>query len=514
MGSMPLANGSAPMGGKRPFRVIIVGCGVGGLAFSHAFQKAGIDHVVLEKGIIAPPWGASISMWAHGARILQQIDCLEALEAACLPLKNMIARSKDGKAFAEDTFFDMMVERNGYNCTTFERRTFLQIIHDQLPDKSFIKTGKRVTNVIDTDDGVRVEIQDGTVEEGDIVIGCDGVHSAVRELMWKNANATIPNFISAKEKTSLVTTYTALIGVSKTIPGLGIQDMTWVHNDKLSFLFNTQPDQTYFFVHFKLPQQRSWPHVPKFTQEDADKAAASVADHPVSDSLVFGEIWKNRIRGTLISLEEGVYDHWYFGRTALVGDSVHKVTPNYALGANCALEGVVVLSNEINKLHKSLKPGTRPSKSAITALFHRYQEARKPRMKLAFDASYQLTRLQTCDGIWNKITMMYLVPLLGFSTFANSLAELCAGAPKFDFIPIKYTKKATIPWKDEATPPAVFPATEALFEGKMQDVVEKVREIGAPTFGAAFLVLFTLVIFIWNMIMASIAPVASVVTTS
>lgn len=145
---------------------------------------------------------------------------------------------------------------------------------------------------------------------------------------------------------ALVTTYTALVGVAKAIPGLGIQDMTWVHNNKLSFLFNSQPDRIYFFVHFKLPQQRTWPHTPKFSEEDAARAAESVADHPVSDSLVnksvqfrlfsffvtdqmftkvFGEIWKNRIRGHLISLEEGVYDHWYFGRVALAGDSVHKV---------------------------------------------------------------------------------------------------------------------------------------------------------------------------------------------
>lgn len=77
----------------------------------------------------------------------------------------------------------------------------LQIMYDQLPDKSYVKTGKRVCNVIDTKDGVLVEMTDGTVEEGDILIGCDGVHSAVRELMWKNANEIIPDYITVKEKT-------------------------------------------------------------------------------------------------------------------------------------------------------------------------------------------------------------------------------------------------------------------------------------------------------------------------
>ena len=81
-----------------------------------------------------------------------------------------------------------------------ERRNFLRIVHAQLPDKSKILEGKRVVDVTDNDEGVRVELQDGTFEEGDILIGCDGVHSSVRELMWKSANASIPGHISAREK--------------------------------------------------------------------------------------------------------------------------------------------------------------------------------------------------------------------------------------------------------------------------------------------------------------------------
>jgi 2-polyprenyl-6-methoxyphenol hydroxylase-like FAD-dependent oxidoreductase len=74
-------------------------------------------------------------------------------------------------------------------------------MYDQLPDKSYVQTRKCVCNVIETKDGVRVEMTDGTIEEGDILLGCDGVHSKVRELMWKNANEIIPNYITVKEKT-------------------------------------------------------------------------------------------------------------------------------------------------------------------------------------------------------------------------------------------------------------------------------------------------------------------------
>jgi 2-polyprenyl-6-methoxyphenol hydroxylase-like FAD-dependent oxidoreductase len=48
--------------------------------------------------------------------------------------------------------------------------------------------------------GVEVILKDGEVERGDLVIGCDGVYSAVREIMWNHANKVTPGLISVEEK--------------------------------------------------------------------------------------------------------------------------------------------------------------------------------------------------------------------------------------------------------------------------------------------------------------------------
>lgn len=85
---------------------------------------------------------------------------------------------------------------------------------------------------------------------------------------------------------ALVTTYNCLTGVAKTIPGLGIRDMHWVCHRGLCFLLLTQPDKTYFFVCWKMPQAMRWPTKAKWSNEEAEKAAQSVADLPISDSLV------------------------------------------------------------------------------------------------------------------------------------------------------------------------------------------------------------------------------------
>lgn len=142
------------------------------------------------------------------------------------------------------------------------------------------------------------------------------------------------------------------------------------------------------------------------------------------------------------------------------------------------------MSNLLHALQSSLPANSHPSKSAIASLFHKYQEQRKPRMKVAFEHSYFLTRLQTCDGWLNRVTMMYLVPLLGFGVFANQLSDLCAGSPKFDFIPLKEKKPASVRWKDDDSPVVIEQksAREKVMQVKDTVVMQAVALVIAAIF--------------------------------
>lgn len=109
-----------------------------------------------------------------------------------------------------------------------------------------------------------------------------------------------------------------------------------------------------------------------------------------------------------------------------------------------------MLVNKLVGLNRTISENNRPDAGTITKLFNEYQAERKPRMIEAFEASHLMTRLQAYDGLINHFTMRVMVPLLGQSTFADKLAELVSGAPKFDFLPVKYPSVATTyQWKDE-----------------------------------------------------------------
>jgi 2-polyprenyl-6-methoxyphenol hydroxylase-like FAD-dependent oxidoreductase len=97
----------------------------------------------------------------------------------------------------------LIISSHGYSTPVLERKRFLEIMYDGLADKSVIKTGAEVVDVIDSEDKIKVVLADGSTEEGDLVLGVDGVHSRMRSLMWRNANTAIPGMISANEKKSM-----------------------------------------------------------------------------------------------------------------------------------------------------------------------------------------------------------------------------------------------------------------------------------------------------------------------
>jgi 2-polyprenyl-6-methoxyphenol hydroxylase-like FAD-dependent oxidoreductase len=72
-------------------------------------------------------------------------------------------------------------------------------LYDHLWDKERVQFGKRVKKIEHSRDGVKVFCEDGSDFSGHIVIGQDGVHSAVRNEMWRLADDS-PERFSDKEK--------------------------------------------------------------------------------------------------------------------------------------------------------------------------------------------------------------------------------------------------------------------------------------------------------------------------
>lgn len=85
--------------GKDDFKVIIIGGAVAGLTLAHCLDRANIDYVLLERrSEIAPAWGsgAAQAIAANGARILDQLHLLEAIDAVSTDWKETKVFKEDG----------------------------------------------------------------------------------------------------------------------------------------------------------------------------------------------------------------------------------------------------------------------------------------------------------------------------------------------------------------------------------------------------------------------------------
>jgi 2-polyprenyl-6-methoxyphenol hydroxylase-like FAD-dependent oxidoreductase len=94
---------------------------------------------------------------------------------------------------------DLNSSRNGYPLAVLDRQLLLKILYTHLPDKSKILLGKRISKVDHSTEGIIAHCQDGSSYHGDIIAAVDGVHSTVRQEMWRHADQSI----STKEKNSM-----------------------------------------------------------------------------------------------------------------------------------------------------------------------------------------------------------------------------------------------------------------------------------------------------------------------
>ena len=86
---------------------------------------------------------------------------------------------------------DLIEARFGYGGCFIQRRELLDGLWEGLgkDGRERCEVNKRVTAVSHGESGVEVVCKDGSRYTGDVVVGADGVHSFVREQMWKCADA-------------------------------------------------------------------------------------------------------------------------------------------------------------------------------------------------------------------------------------------------------------------------------------------------------------------------------------
>lgn len=179
---------ATPNNQSHPIRVIIVGGGPNGLVLAHALHQAGIEYILLERSqtILTSDNndGPGLILWPNSARILDQLGLLRRAHKLACSMRTRQIYHADGTpcpSSYEDVFSRSQSD-HGRSCMLISRAALVGLLWEALPGReTHVQTGKEVVSIETHAAGVRVTCADGSVEEGSIVVGCDGVHSVVRQ---------------------------------------------------------------------------------------------------------------------------------------------------------------------------------------------------------------------------------------------------------------------------------------------------------------------------------------------
>jgi FAD-dependent urate hydroxylase len=157
-------------------RVLVVGAGVAGISIARGLLRDGHDVSVFERRPDMRPGGGAVTIWSNGSTVLDQLGV--DMEGAGQLLSIVRIATPTGRRLVNIDVSTMM-DRLGGAVRMVPRRVLLERLLDGFPVDR-IRCNSRVVGAVSTRDGVRIEFEDGSSVEGDLVIGADGLHSKIR----------------------------------------------------------------------------------------------------------------------------------------------------------------------------------------------------------------------------------------------------------------------------------------------------------------------------------------------
>lgn len=319
-------------------KIGILGAGIGGLTAAIALHRAGHDVVVYEQSKQFLRVGADINLTPNAVRALDGLGIGEAVRSTAARPTHRISRSWDsGEETSRLEMGDTAEKKYGAPQLTIHRADLLAALAEIFPAER-VRFAKRAEAIRQDGQGITLKFTDGSFDRVDVLIGGDGIHSAVRTAMF---GAESPRFTG-------VVAFRAVVPATSVaaVPNLQAFTKWWGPNPEsqiVTFPLNRGKD---IFI-FATTAQESW-HLESWTTPGSvQELRDSYADFH-GDARALLEACDEVLKTALY--ERDPLPHWSKGNMTLLGDASHPMMPFMAQGAGMAIEDAVVLARCLEKV--------------------------------------------------------------------------------------------------------------------------------------------------------------------
>jgi FAD-dependent urate hydroxylase len=352
----------------RPLRVLVIGAGVSGISVARGLLRDGHDVTVFDQRKDTRAGGGAVTIWSNGETVLRQLGV--NMDGAGQLLSSVRVLTSRGRRLAT-LDVTAVVNRLGAPVRMVPRRVLLERLLEGFPVDR-IRCDSRAVRVITTPDGVRVEFEDGSFARGDVLIGADGLHSMVRDIVgapaaqptgwcsWQGLVA-LPELAGNPEAMIVIGEH----GNTGVWPAGGSEVQWW----------------------FDLP----WSHDFVRPRRPIDVIRSNFAGWSESVDLVLAHL-------TDEDLARSPYPHFRHpiphalapGPVTLLGDAAHTMPPTLAQGTNQALLDTMVLCKALSDLRNGAQGGG----ADLSRALRWYEKIRRRRVR----AVSRVASLQVAHG--------------------------------------------------------------------------------------------------------------------
>jgi 6-hydroxynicotinate 3-monooxygenase len=376
------------MSRAKPLSIAIVGAGMGGLAAAAALRRVGIDVMVYEQASQFARIGAGIQIGCNAMKVLRKLGLEARLRAQSFYPRSWNNRDwKTGDVKFDMIFGESAEQKFGAPYLLAHRGDLHAALASAVPGEC-VRLNHKLTGLDEVADGVRLSFADGETVTADAVIGADGVHSLVRDILFGMSPVNFTGRIAYR------TTFPAAL-----LDGFKIDDCTkWWGEDRHIVIYYVKPDRSevYFVTSQPEPEFRieSW----SAKGDVRELRAAFKGFDPQVENVLAAcpDVHKWAI------VDRDSLARWAEGHVTLLGDACHPMTPYMAQGAAMAIEDAAVLSRCLEGI----------ARDGVADAFRRFEATRRERTARVQQTSRTNTWLrQKTDTDWVYAYDAWTAPL-------------------------------------------------------------------------------------------------------